>query len=102
MPTESIWNELLGLAVNGLLPGFVLDRPLWARQPRGLAAGLATAVVFWTASTLGLETLGAFGAISLGPMLAWAGLIARGGGVVRWLRASGDQDCREEASPRPP
>ena len=56
-------------------------------QPRGLTAVLATAVVFWTASTLGLEALGTFGAISLGPMLAWTGMILGVGGVIRWLRA---------------
>ena len=46
------------------------------RQPRGLAAVLATAVVFWTACTLGLEMLGAIGAIASGDVrvLVWRSL----------------------------
>ena len=89
---DSIWTVtgtgLLGLAVNGvlLLGSFWIAR-YGLSQPRGLAAVLATAVVFWTACTVGLETLGSFGAISVGPMLAWGGMFLGVGGVVRWLRA---------------
>jgi len=72
--------------VNGapLLGAFWIAR-YGLQQPRGLATVLATAVVFWTACTLGLEILGAFGAISLGPMLAWGGLVLGVGCVARWL-----------------
>ena len=65
------WTGLLALSVNGvlLLGSFWIAR-YGLLQPRQLAAALATAVVFWTACTLGLETLGALGAISIGPMLA--------------------------------
>jgi hypothetical protein len=97
---ESIWNELIGLALNGLLGlGSYWIARYGLRQPRGLAAGLGSAVVFWVATTVGLEALGAVGAISLSPMLAWAGLIAGVGGVVRWLRASRDQDCHNKEEP---
>jgi hypothetical protein len=65
---------LLGLAVNGslLLGSFWISR-YGLSQPRGLATVLATAVVFWAACTLGLEALSAWGAISLGGMLALFG-----------------------------
>jgi hypothetical protein len=95
--TDLFWDGLLGLALNGLL---VLAAYWIARygfmQPRGLAVGLGTAVVFWTATTIGLEALGAVGAIALVPMLAWTGLIAMAGGVVRWLRAFSDQGRPKE------
>jgi len=93
LPAESFWTGLIGLAVNGLLGlGAYWIARYGLRQPRGLAAGLGTAVIFWTATTLGLEALGAFGAISLGPMLAWAVLIFTTGGTVRWLRHPDEQN----------
>jgi Dolichyl-phosphate-mannose-protein mannosyltransferase len=100
VPTELIWNELIGLALNGLLGlGSYWIVRYGLRQPRGLAAGLGTALVFWIATTLGLEVLDAVGAIALAPMLAWAGLIAGVGGVVRWLRTSSDQDRHKKDEP---
>ncbi|MFI5460487.1 MAG: 4-amino-4-deoxy-L-arabinose transferase [Isosphaerales bacterium] len=97
MVVDSTWSAtgtvLLGLVANGaLLLGSSLIVRYGLSQPRGLTAVLATAVVFWTACTLGLETLGAFGAISVGPMLAWGGMFLGLGGVVRWLRAPAGRD----------
>ena len=69
--TVPVW--VLGLLSNGLL----LLGSFWIarnglRQTRGIATFLGTAVVFWTSCTVGLEVLSPFGAISAGPMLAWA------------------------------
>jgi len=89
---DSIWTAtatgLLGLAVNGaLILGSVWIARYGLSQPRGLATVLATAVVFWAACTLGLETLGALGAISVGAMLAWGVMFLGVGGLVRWVQA---------------
>ncbi len=83
----TIPTALLGLAANALLllGSFWLARHL-LRQPRGLAEVLATAVIFWTACTLGLEILGAIGAISLGGVLAWCGVVFALGAIVRWRK----------------
>ena len=82
---------LVGLVANGLLvAGSFWIARYGFRQARGPALILATAVVFWTACTIGLEFLSAFGAISAGPMLAWAAICLVLGGVVRWLRAVDD------------
>ncbi len=91
------WTGLLALSVNGvlLLGSFWIAR-YGLLQPRGLAAVLATAVVFWTGCTLGLEALGALGAISIGPMLAWGAMFLGVGGIVRWLRASAGRDLLAE------
>jgi len=59
-------------------------------QPRGLARVLATSVVFWAACTIGLEVLGACGAIGLYPMLAWAAIILAIGAAARWLGHDAD------------
>jgi len=89
---DSIWttagNAPLGLTANGLLVlgSFWISRHGF-KQPRGLAAALASGVVFWTACTLGVEGLGSAGALSLGAMLAWGAAVAGIGGVLRWLRA---------------
>ena len=91
---------LLGLLMNGLL----LAGSFWItrygfRQPNGLAALLGTAVVFWSACTIGLETLSAFGAISAGPMLAWSAMCLAVGGILRWCRAGGDRSLAAKGSP---
>jgi len=95
----AIGTGLLGSAADGalLLGSFWIAR-YGLLQPRGLAAVLATAVVFWTGCTLGLEALGALGAISVGPMLIWAGMFLGVGGVVRWLRAPIGQDSPGEGT----
>jgi hypothetical protein len=94
---DSIWTTaqygLLGLAANGLL----LLGSFWLaihgfKQPRGLPTVLATAIVFWTASTVGAIALGICRAIQLVPMLAWGAVLAAIGGIVRWRRAEGDPD----------
>jgi hypothetical protein len=100
---DSIWTEahpwILGFAANLslLLGSFWLARHGF-RQPRGLAALLATAVIFWTGCILGLELLGSVGAISLGPMVAWGGLFLGAGGVVRWLRGRSVAETEAAAS----
>jgi hypothetical protein len=86
-----IWTTtqtgILGCAANlALVLGSFWIARSGLRQPRGLATVLATAVIFWTACILGLELLGSLGVISLGPMLAWGGLILAVGGVARWHR----------------
>ena len=59
-------------------------------------------MIFWTASTLGLELLGSFGAIGTFPILAWSGLVAAigvgdRGGPAGSVRAEGPAE-----SPRTP
>ena len=90
-----VGNALLGLGANGalLLGSYWIARHGF-KQPRGLPAVLATAVVFWVACTLGLEVLGVFGALSLGPMLAWGLMVGAIGGVLRWFRAEVDPDLQ--------
>ena len=86
-------NALLGLGANGsLLVGSYWIARYGFRQPRGLSAGLATALVFWVACTVGLEVLGSFGALAVGPMLAWGGMVGAIGGVFWWCRAEVDPD----------
>jgi hypothetical protein len=87
----SIWiasgTWLLGLAANGaLLLGSCWIARFGLRQPRVLPCALAAAVIFWAACTLGVEALGAIGAIAVDPMVAWGLLILGAGGVVHWLR----------------
>jgi hypothetical protein len=85
---SSIWTTaqhgLVGLTANGLLllGSFWIARHGF-KQPRGLATVLATAVVFWTACTVGVLTLGTFAALRLVPMLAWGAMILGIGGVFR-------------------
>ena len=94
---ESTWtivgNGLLGLGANAslLLGSYGIARHGF-KQPPGLSAALATAVVFWCACTVGLEVLGSIGALALGPMLAWGVIVAVIGGVVWWLRAEVNPD----------
>ncbi len=86
----SIW--LLGLAANGtlLLGSFWIARH-GLRQPRGLAAALGTAVVFWAATTLGLEILGSSGAIRPESLLGLGMVAMVAGLVVRWFRPAVDR-----------
>jgi hypothetical protein len=65
-------------------------------QPCGLARVLATSVVFWTACTIGLEVLGACGAIGLSAMLAWAGIILAIGAAARWFGHDADPSVSTE------
>jgi Dolichyl-phosphate-mannose-protein mannosyltransferase len=88
---ESTWtmvgNALLGLGANGaLLLGSYSIARYGFKQPRGLSAALATAVVFWCACTVGLEVLGTFGALALEPMLVWGLMVGLIGGGLWWLR----------------
>jgi Dolichyl-phosphate-mannose-protein mannosyltransferase len=80
-------NALLGLGANGslLLGSYWIARHGF-RQPRGLSATLATAVVFWGACTLGLEALGSLGTLSLGPMLGLGLMVLAIGGVLCHFR----------------
>ncbi len=88
-----VGNALLGLGANGsLLLGSYWIARYGFKQPRGLSATLATAVVFWVACTVGLEVLGSFGALALGPMLAWGVMASVIGGIVWWLRPEVNPD----------
>lgn len=78
---------LVGLLANGLLAlGSYGIAGAGLRQPRGWPRRLATAVVFWTASTVGMEGLGSFGGIATYPILAWSGLVALAGSAVWWIQ----------------
>src|SRR5690242_15116597 len=81
---------LLGLAANGLLAvGSHGIAGAGFRQPRGLPQWLATAIIFWTFTTLGLELLGSVGAIATYPILIGSGLFAGIGLATRWFRGEG-------------
>src|SRR4029077_3049838 len=84
---------LLGMGMNGvlLLGSYWIARDGF-RQPRGLNRALASAVVFWTACTLGSELLGIVGALAQGPLLGWAVVVAGIGYGLRWIRARPDRD----------
>src|SRR5438270_13645941 len=77
---------LVGLAINAVLAvgSYGIARH-GLGQPRGLDRVLATGVVFWTACTIGLEVLGAFGSIGLYPMAGWAAMILGVGALMRWF-----------------
>ena len=101
--TLPVW--LLGLTSNALvlLGSWWIARhglKLKLKQARGITAFLGTAVVFWTACTIGLEVLSPFGAISAGGLLAWSVLWLAIGAAVRWLRGqSNDDQAREGPEP---
>ncbi len=65
-------NGLLGSGANGslFLGSYWIARHGF-KQPRGLSAWLATALIFWVASTIGVEALGCFGASPL--KQCWSG-----------------------------
>jgi hypothetical protein len=103
---DSVWtmagNGLLGLGANGsLVLGSYWIARHGLKQPRGLRAALATAVIFWVACTLGLEALGCLGAVALGPMFAWGGCVVVLGGVVRWFNAQDDSTQPSVATGEP-
>jgi hypothetical protein len=98
--TAPVW--MLGLVSNGLL----LLGSFWIvrngfRQDRGIATFLGTAVVFWTACTVGLEVLSPLGAISAGPMLAWGALWLALGGLAHRLRGGKSDRGRIETATEP-
>ena len=98
--TAPVW--MLGLVSNGLL----LLGSFWIvrngfRQDRGIATFLGTAVVFWTACTVGLEVLSPLGAISAGPMLAWGALWLALGGLAHRLRGGKSDRGRIETDTEP-
>ena len=95
-------NAVLGVAANAslLLGSYWIARHGF-KQPRGLGVGLATALVFWTASTIGLELLGTCAAISLGPMLAWGMVIGVIGGCCRLVRAKAPDEPTLAAAGEP-
>jgi hypothetical protein len=100
---ESSWtiaeSMLLGLGANGslLLGSYWIARHGF-NQPRGMSAALATAVIFWSVCTVGLEVLGSIGALAPGPMLALGLLAFVTGGAVWWRRV----DAHPDPSMRPP
>src|SRR5262249_35580226 len=66
------------------------------RQPRGCARFLAAAVVFWTASTIGMELLGSVGAIGTYSILLWSLLVAGIGTAAWWFRGTGPVEPRDK------
>ena len=87
---------LVGLAANSLLAmGSYGIAGAILRQPRGLARFLAATVVFWTASTIGMELLGSVGAIGTYPILVWSVLVAGIGMAAWWLRGIGPVERRD-------
>ncbi len=100
--TNSWVEPLIGLVANALLAigAYGIAGSLLG-QPRGLARGLAAGVVFWTACIVGLEGLGAFGAIGLYPILAWAGTIFAVSLVARRLGRGEIVEFRDKAPRRP-
>ena len=95
-PYDTMIVPLAGLFANALmaLGSYGMAGP-GLRQPRGLPRWLAASLIFWTASTLGLELLGSFGAIGTLPILAWSGLVAAIGSVIAWTRRG---DAPEESA----
>src|SRR5271165_277649 len=81
LPGSALVLDSLGVTVPAWLLGlfanaFLLAGSFWIvrygfRQACQTAACLGTIVVFWTACTIGLEFLSAFGAIAAGPLLSW-------------------------------
>lgn len=65
-------SMLWALLLNGtlLLAGYVAARGLFG-QPRGLPRGVSAAVLAWTWCTLGMQVLGAIGALNRETLLAW-------------------------------
>ncbi|SIO59924.1 4-amino-4-deoxy-L-arabinose transferase [Singulisphaera sp. GP187] len=92
----------------GLLGTIVLNATLglgayWTarhgfRQPAGLTRALAAVTLAWTWATVGLEILGALGALGLTSLLIWSAL---GLGIGRVLRAWDDQPEWVEAADPP-
>lgn len=74
---------LIGAASNLLLAAGSYAIAAALGQPRGRPRWLAAAVIFWSCCTVGLELLGAFGAIGTYPILAWSGLVATAG-LIAW------------------
>jgi hypothetical protein len=85
-PTAMI-VPIAGLAANGLLgAGSYGIAAAALRQPRGLPRWLAAAVVFWTASTIGMELLGSVGAIGTYTILIGSALVGGIGMATWWIR----------------
>jgi len=97
---DGIVNSIIEVAANGclLLGSFWIARVAF-RQPRGLAAALGTAVIFWAGCTLSLETLGELGMITPGFALAFGAVVLVGGGFARWLRPPTLDDIPREPTP---
>jgi Dolichyl-phosphate-mannose-protein mannosyltransferase len=95
----SLVIPLVGLASNGalFLGSFWIVR-YGLKQPRGLPACLAAVVVFWTACTIGLESLGTLGILSLGRMAILASAIFALGCFVRLRCGTTDRDPAARSS----
>ncbi len=78
-------DRLFGIGANVLsLFGSYWIARSGLRQPPGLTRWLATAIVFWTAVTLGLETLSLTGSIAPLPILISSALLAAVGRLISW------------------
>ncbi len=97
---DGIVNSIMRGAANGclLLGSFWIARHAF-RQPRGLAIALGTAVIFWSACTVGLETLGELGIIAPVFMLALGAFVLAAGGFARWLSTATLDDFPREPTP---
>src|SRR4051812_40489556 len=92
----------MGLAWTLVLNGMLGLAGYWtarygARQPAGLARGLAAATLAWAWATLGMEVLGSAGWLARGPLLLWTGL-ALGAGLA--LRATRSESGDYESAPK--
>ncbi len=92
---------LAGLAANALLAVGSYGIAAGAlRQPRGLPRWLAAAVAFWTAATIGMESLGCLGLIGTYEILIVSGLVA-GVGMAVWRMRGDDKFEPTAAGDRP-
>ena len=87
-----VW--LLGIVSNGLLllGAYFIARSLLP-QAGGNAVFLSSALIYWSATTIGLELLSPFGGIAPVPILFWAIVWLVMGGCIRW-RLSGNERGR--------
>jgi len=97
---HGVVNSIIGAAANGclLVGSFWIARDAF-RQPRGLAAALATAIIFWAGCTLGLEVLGELQMITPAFMLALGAIVLVAGGVARLRRPATLNDRTPEPLP---
>ncbi|MHB1562085.1 MAG: glycosyltransferase family 39 protein [Isosphaeraceae bacterium] len=93
---------LVGAASNLLLAAGSYAIAAALGQPPGRPRWLAAAVLFWSCGTVGLELLGAFGAIGALSILGWSGLVAAAG-LIAWRGRRGALEFgpKPEFDPKP-
>ncbi len=101
-PEIGMHPSLIGLvALATLGAGSDLVAGSLLRQPRGLARLLASAVVFGSAETIGMEVLGTLGWIGVWPLLAWSMAILGAGLAGRVLLGDGPDAPKDPAAEAP-